>query len=100
MKYEVVRTAEREPTIGSRKLAETFQCGRTQIQTIHKGSIMQSLYESNSNDKLLQCRKRTRISEYAAINEALYKCYLLATARNIFPDEKILVEKAECGRFH
>ena len=51
MKCEVVRTAEREPTIRSRKLAETFQCGRTQIQTIlrSKDSI-KALYESNSND--------------------------------------------------
>ena len=36
MKYEVIKTVEREQTIGSRKLAETFQCSRTQIQTILK----------------------------------------------------------------
>ena len=46
MKYEVIKTAEREPTIGSRKLAETFQCDRTQIQTIlkNKDSINLRLY--------------------------------------------------------
>ena len=48
MKYEVVRTAEREPTVGSRKLAETFQCGRTQIQIILKNKdSIKALYESN-----------------------------------------------------
>ena len=95
MKYEVIKSYEREPTIGSRKLAETFKCGRTQIQTIVKNKeTIKAMYESNASDKLSQYRKRTRNSEYADINEALYKWYQLATSRNIFPDGKILMEKA------
>ena len=86
---------ERERTIGSRKLAETFQCGRTQIQAILKNKdTIKDLYESNASDKLAQCQKRTRKSEYADINQALYKWYQLATSRSIYPDGKILMEKA------
>lgn len=87
MKYKVIKTVEREQTIGSRKLAETFQCGRTQIQTILKNKdTIKDLYQSNATDKLAQCRKRTRKSEYADINQALYKWYQLATSRGIYPD--------------
>ena len=55
---------------------------------------VEAMYESNASDKLSQYRKRTRNSEYADINEALYKWYQLATSKNIFPDGKILMEKA------
>ena len=36
LKYEVLRTAERETKIIIRKLADMFQCGKTQKSTILK----------------------------------------------------------------
>ena len=39
-------------------------------------------------------RKRCRESEFAPINEALYRWYLLATSRNIYPSGPQLCEKA------
>ena len=58
MKYEVIKSYEREPTIGSRKLAETFKCGRTQIQTIVKNKeTIKAMYESNASDKLSHIAK-------------------------------------------
>ena len=36
LKYEVVKTAEREKKLGMRKLSEMFNCGKTQISVILK----------------------------------------------------------------
>ena len=96
MEYEVIKTFEREPGISSRKLAESFKCGRSQIQNILKNKQhYKELYEQNANDKIKHCWKRSRKSEYVDINEALYEWFQLATARNIYLDGKILMEKAQ-----
>ena len=71
-KYEVIKAAEREPGISSRTLAKTFDCRRTQIQTILKiRDHIKGLYESNASDSLQQLRKRPRKSEYSEINDTL-----------------------------
>ena len=76
MKYEVIKTAEREPKLGVRKLAELFQCGKTQVSTILKNKeAVRKLYESNASSSLCQARKRNRTSEYADLNDALYQWY-------------------------
>ncbi len=88
----MIQAVEKEPKIETRKLAETFKCGRTQIQLILKNKDhIKDLYFSNVDSNRAQCRKRTRKSEYADINEALLE---LAISRNIFPDGTILTEKA------
>ena len=33
-KYDVIKTVKKQPTIGTRKLAEMFKCGKTQICSI------------------------------------------------------------------
>ena len=96
MKYEVIKASEMEPKLSSRKLAETFKCGKSQIQGILKNKDhFKTLYLQNANDKMKHCRKRSRQSEYADINEALYEWFQLAAARNIHPGGKILMEKAK-----
>ena len=85
-KYEVIDTARKNPAIGIRALAEKFSCGRTQVSTIlkNKETILQ-LYESNMSSTSLLARKRCRQSDFAPVNETLYKWYSLATSRNIYP---------------
>ena len=58
-KYEVIKAAQSDPKIGVRKLAEIFQCGKTQISTIVKNkAAIKELYESNACGSLRQARKR------------------------------------------
>jgi hypothetical protein len=95
MKYEVIKTSEREPKLGIRTLAEHFQCGKTQISTILKNKKeVRELYESNASSGLCQARKRNRMSEYADLNDALFQWYQMCVQRNIYPDGSLLAEKA------
>ena len=95
-KYEVIDAARKNPAIGIRALAEKFSCGRTQVSTIlkNKETILQ-LYESNMSSTSLLARKRCRQSDFAPVNETLYKWYSLATSRNIYPAGPQLCEKAK-----
>ena len=94
-KYEVIKTAEREPKLGVRKLALRFGCGKTQISTILKNKeAVREFYESNASDSLCQVRKRNRKSEYADLNDTLYQWYQLCVKKNIYPDGSLLAEKA------
>ena len=67
-------------------LGECFQCGRTEIASIlrEKASIL-ALFEENAAGGSFHMRKRSRNSDNADINEALYKLYLLACSKNIYP---------------
>ena len=81
-KYEVIKTAEREPKLGVRKLALRFGCGKTQISTILKNKeAVREFYESNASDSLCQVRKRNRKSEYADLNDTLYQWYQLCVKK-------------------
>ena len=82
MKYEVIKTSEREPKIGVRKLAELFQCGITQVSTILKNKkAVKELYESNASNVLCQARKRNQTSEYADLYDALFQWYQMCVKR-------------------
>ena len=67
LKYEVVKTVEREKgkKFGLRKLAVMFGCGKTQISTILKNK---ELYEGNASDDLYQTCKRVRQSKFSDVN--------------------------------
>ena len=95
-KYDVIAASSKNPGMGSRTLAATFSCGRSQIQAIlkNKESIVE-LYESNMSSTSMLTRKRCRESDYSQVNEALYNWYLLATSRNIYPGDPQLCEKAK-----
>jgi len=95
-KVEVIKAAESNPKLGVKKLAELYDCGKTQISCIlkEKKSILE-LYEANMASENVQSRKRTRTCEYSYINEALHEWYLLACSKNIYPVGSQLCEKAK-----
>ena len=95
-KYEVINTANKNPGLTSRALATKFSCSKTQINTVlkNKDSIVE-MYEANMSSTSVLSRKRSRPSEFSAVNEALYSWYLLATSRNIYPGGPQLCEKAK-----
>ncbi len=84
-KVEVIKKSKSDPSLSVGALGEIFGCGKTQISTILKSkkSII-TLYESNASSLL--ARRKPRTSEYSDINDALYKWYLLACSKNIYPD--------------
>lgn len=92
-KHKVIKAAEKDHKLGVHKLAEMFGCGRTQISVILKE--IEELYAANESSHRCQTGKRFRESKYSELNEALYSWYLLAVSKNIFPDGRILTEKAK-----
>ena len=95
-KVEVIRAVE-ESGVGVRKLAEKFNCGRTQISSILKNreSIIIELYQANVSSSSICMRERVRSSEFSEVNESLHKWYLLACSKNIYPSGLQLCEKAK-----
>ena len=84
-KVELIKKANDNPSFGVRKLADMFECGRTQVSGILKDKAKYlDLYESNASSKLV--RKKERTVRYGDVNKALYKWYLLAVSKNVCPD--------------
>ena len=95
-KYEVIDTAKKNPGMSVRAIANIFSCGRSQISTIlnNKETVVEQ-YESNMSSTSMLTRKRSRQSDFAPVNEALYTWYSLAKSRNIYPAGPQLCEKAK-----
>ena len=76
-KVEVIEYAKNNLSQSSRKIAEVFNCERTQIQAIITKKAIK--YEANAPASW----KRHRRTEFSDINEAMYKWYCLARQRNV-----------------
>ena len=76
-KIEVIKSAEKNPGITIRELAEWFDCGKTQIAKIlkNKSSVLSS-YESKAPNTSV--KTVTRTSDFSDINKALYEWFCLA----------------------
>ena len=67
-KVEMIEYRKKNPTLGSRKIAEVFKCGHTQIQNIIKTKeAILSEYVAFAPAS----RKRHRDGEFEDINEAI-----------------------------
>ena len=62
---EVIKAAESNPKLGVRKLAELYDCGKTQISCIlkEKQSILK-MHVANVASESVRSRKRTRNCEF------------------------------------
>lgn len=94
-KVEVINHLQKHPGTPIRALGEIFGCGKTQIAQIvkNKESIL-SLFQANVSGSRVHTSK-PRTSEYAEVNESLYKWFTLACSKNIYPGGPELVEKAK-----
>ena len=90
-KMKVIEYAKQNPSAGTRKIAEMFECGRTQIQTILKNqeSITRD-YETNAP----AARKRLRGPQYDDVDSTLYDWYCLARQRLVPVTGPMLQEEA------
>ena len=95
-KYELLQMAEKNPTLGVRKLAEYFSIGKTQASTILKNKItILESYEGNASSDICRSLKRARTSQFADVNDRLYDWYLMAVHKNIYPDGPKICQKAK-----
>ena len=85
--------AEKNPGVRSRKIAEVFQCGRTQVQTIVKSkeAIITS-FQKNA----LTSKKRSRTARYDEVDldAAVFEWYRLARERLVPVSGPMLQEEA------
>ena len=90
-RVEVIDYNKKHPLISSRKLADIFGCGRSQIQSIlkKKDDIIFE-YETNAPAS----RKRHRGTHFQQVNEAVLKLYTLARQRNVPISGPMLQEEA------
>ena len=61
-KVSVIKASEKVPKPSIRKLAEEFNCGKTQISTIlqNKHEIL-DMYETNASGEIYHTRKRIKV---------------------------------------
>ena len=90
-KIKVIEYAKQNPSAGTRKIAEVFECGRTQIQTImnNQESITRD-YETNAP----AVRKRLRGPQYEDVDSILYDWFCLARQRLVPASGPMLQEEA------
>jgi len=93
-KVSVIKMYKKELQPSVRQLADQFNCGKTQINTIlqNKAEIL-AMYESNASGEICQTRKRIRSSTFGEMNDLLYESY--CKAFSIYPDSPLLKEKAK-----
>lgn len=88
---KVIEYAWENPQTGTRKIAEVFRCGRSQIQAIlrNKETIL-SEYEANAPAS----RKQHRQSLFEDVDEAMYRWYSLARQRSVPVSGPMIQEEA------
>lgn len=87
-KVEVIRKSNEDNS--SRKLAQMFNCGKTQIVKILKRKA--TILESWNSNEGTQFQKRLNVEKYSEINGLLWEWHTRARASNIPVDGPMLVK--------
>ena len=90
-RFEVITFCETNPQVGNRKVAEKFQCGKTQIQNIllKKKEIIKE-FEANVSSKTKRCRG----ANSDEVEKTLFDWFLKVRSKNIPVTGPMLQEKA------
>uniref|UniRef100_A0A1X7V775 HTH CENPB-type domain-containing protein n=1 Tax=Amphimedon queenslandica TaxID=400682 RepID=A0A1X7V775_AMPQE len=79
-RVDLIDYQKKNPATSSRKLAEIFKCGRTQVlQVLKKKDTIFEQFKSNAPGD----RKRKRGTQFEEINDAVFTWYSLARQRNV-----------------
>ena len=90
-RIDVLEYHEKNPKVGTRSIATTFTCGKTQIQRIlQQKDEIKAAYEANQSDS----RKRKRLAQFDDIDGAVYHWYKLARQRQVPVNGPMLQEEA------
>ena len=90
-RMKVIEYADKNPGTGTRKIADIFKCGRTQIQTILRDKESITLdFQTNAPTS----RKRNRGAHYQDVDDAVYEWYVLARERFVPVTGPMLQEEA------
>ena len=94
-KVEVIKYQQKNPTISIRALGEQFNCGKTQIAYVlkNKADILSLFHQNVSGSRHIT--GKSRASEFADVNEALYKWFCIACSKIIYPGGPELMEAKE-----
>ena len=91
-KVKVLEFAKQNPNLGSRKLADHFGIGKTQVQSIRKTKeAIMDVYASNETPNHA---KRKRSSKYSDVNQAVWDWYTMCRNSNIPVSGSTLQEEA------
>ena len=90
-RFEVIQFCDANPNVGKRKVAEKFECGKTQIQNnLQKREEIVKDFESNVSCKTKRCRG----ANHDEIEKKILDWFRKARSKNIPVTGPMLQEKA------
>ena len=91
-KVKVLQFAKKNPNLGSRKLADHFEIGKTQIQAILKNK--EAIIDVYASNETPNHAKRKRSSKYSDLTQAVWDWYTMCRNSNILVSGSMLQEEA------
>ena len=91
-KVKVLEFAKQNPNLGSRKLADHFEIGKTQIQAILKNK--EAIIHAYVSNETPNHAKRKPSSKYSDVNQAVWDWYTMCRNSNIPVSGSMLQEEA------
>ncbi|XP_068671308.1 tigger transposable element-derived protein 4-like [Montipora foliosa] len=89
---KVLEFENKNPNLGSRKLADHFGIGKMQIQAILKNK--EAIMDAYASNETPNHAKRKRSSKYSDVNQALWDWYIMCRNSNIPVSGSMLQEEA------
>ena len=91
-KVKVLQFAKKNPNLGSRKLADHFEIGKTQIQAVLKNK--EAIIDAYASNETPNHAKIKRSSKYSNVNQAVWDWHTMCRNSNIPVSGSMLQELA------